>query len=216
MMYKDFITKEEMDGITEKVLVNSGASILWQGEVIKTDIDKLIEFGFGLDIIWENIDHFDKSSDVLAAIVPSQKAIYMNETKKDLFLRKMGTMNFSKAHELGHWILHVTEMKDFQQLSFSDGFRFYCRGGSKRPPQEIQADMFAASILMPRNIISGAVNELKECGKVGFPELYSLKDKFEVSISALTNRISDLGLLYFLDKKVFLSKAEATGQLHLF
>ncbi|WP_312813221.1 ImmA/IrrE family metallo-endopeptidase [Sedimentibacter sp.] len=126
---------------------------------------------------------------ILAAIKPSEKLIIMNESKKDLFKEKMGTMNFSKAHELGHWVLHVTE---------------------------VQADMFAASLLMPKEIISEAVNELKQKGFVTFPELYKMADKFEVSISALTNRIIGLGLLYINNKKIYLSVDEMTGQMRLF
>jgi Zn-dependent peptidase ImmA (M78 family) len=72
--------------------------------------------------------------------------------------------------------------------------------------------MFAASILMPKDIISGAVNELKKHGKVAFPDLYKLKDEFEVSISALTIRIQELKLLCIVDKKIYLNEAEAKGK----
>jgi len=87
---------------------------------------------------------------------------------------------------------------------------------AKRPPKEVQADMFAASLLMPKEIISEAVNELKQKGFVTFPELYKMADKFEVSISALTNRIIGLGLLYINNKKIYLSVDEMTGQMRLF
>jgi Zn-dependent peptidase ImmA (M78 family) len=130
-----------------------------------------------------------------------------------MFLEKMGTMNFSKAHELGHWVLHITEQQEYEQLSFYEHETFYCRSFSKKPPAEIQADMFAASVLMPRDVICGAINQLKARGKVTFPDLYKLKDEFEVSISALTTRVQELNLLYIADKKIYSSKAEAMGQL---
>jgi Zn-dependent peptidase ImmA (M78 family) len=139
----------------------------------------------------------------------------MNETKRDLFTEKMGTMNFSKAHELGHWILHVTKQQDYEQLSFMENETYFCRGGLKRPPEEIQADMFAASLLMPKAVIVGAINMLKERGIVEFPDLYRLKDEFEVSISALVTRVCELRLLYIAGKRVYMSEAEATGQLSL-
>ncbi|WP_018214261.1 hypothetical protein [Desulfitobacterium hafniense] len=69
---------------------------------------------------------------------------------------------------------------------------------------------------MPRKIVTGAVNRLKERGKVDFPDLYRLKDDFEVSISALTNRVQQLGLLYIANQKVYMSQAEAIGQMSLF
>jgi Zn-dependent peptidase ImmA (M78 family) len=140
----------------------------------------------------------------------------MNESKRLLFEKKMGTMNFSKAHELGHWILHVIEQQDYEQLSFSESDTFFCRSTSKKHPQEIQADMFAASILMPKDIVCGIINQLKSFGNVGFPDLYRLIDKFEVSISALTNRVQELKLLHIVDGKIYHSEAEAMGQCSLF
>lgn len=212
----NFITNNEMDRIAESVLLKAGISCTWQSMATKTNIDALIEFEFGLEIVWENIDHFSKDGIVLAAIIPKQKRIYMNETKKALFQKKMGTMNFSKAHELGHWILHVVKQQNYEQLSFAENETYFCREMSKRAPEEVQADMFAASILMPKDIIIGAVNSLKERGTVTFPDLYRLKDQFEVSISALTKRIQDLKLLCIHDRKVYMSEAEAVGQGSLF
>lgn len=215
-MLSNFITSDEMDRIAESVLLNAGIPFTWQGMVMKTNIDDLIEFEFGLEIVWENIDHFSKDGVVLAAIIPKYKRIYMNETKRPLFEEKMGTMNFSKAHELGHWILHVVKQQDYEQLSFAESETYFCRGTSKRPPEEIQADMFAASILMPKDIIIGAINSLKEHGPVTFPDLYKLKDQFEVSISALTSRVKELKLLYIHKGKVYMSEADAIGQGSLF
>lgn len=205
-----------MDFIAESVLVNAQIPTQWQGTVKKIDIDALIEFEYGLDIEWRDIDHFAPDAQVLAAIVPKRKLIYMNETKQLLFIEKMGTMNFSKAHELGHWILHVTEQRSYEQLSFQDHQTFICRSMYNKPPEEVQADMFAASILMPREIIRGAIGKLKENGPVTFQDLYTMKDNFEVSISALVTRVQTLGLLFISNKKVYSSEEDAYGQISLF
>jgi len=215
MRTSNFITCEMMNSLTETILEKAGISTVWQGSVKKINIDSIIEFEYDLDIQWENIDLYSPGNIVLAAIFPKQKIIYMNETKRELFVEKMGTMNFSKAHELGHWVLHVTDQKDYEQLAFSEFETFYCRSYAKKPPQETQADMFAASILMPKSILSGAIHMLKKHGRVTFNELYKLKDAFEVSISALTIRIQELKLLYFAGKNIYFSEAEATGQLSL-
>ena len=215
-MRSTYITNIEMDSIAESVLSKASIPITWQGTVSKVDIDALIEFEYGLEIQWENIDHFAQDGVVLAAIVPKHKLIYMNETQRDLFMEKMGTMNFSKAHELGHWILHVTEQQDYEQLSFAEHETFYCRNFVKKSLTEVQADMFAASVLMPRDIVCGAINQLKERGHVAFPDLYKLKDNFEVSISALVSRVQSLNLLYVANNKVYMNQAEATGQISLF
>jgi len=205
-----------MNAITESILQKAGISTDWQGSVVKINIDVLIEFEYELEIEWKNIDHYSPGDTVLAAIIPKRKLIYLNDAKRDFFMEKMGTMNFSKAHELGHWVLHVTYQQDYEQLTFSDSETFFCRNQAKKPPQETQADMFAAYILMPKDIITGAVNLLKKRGCVNFGNLYKLKDEFEVSISALKNRIQDLGLLYFNDNIIYLNEAEAIGQMTLF
>jgi hypothetical protein len=214
-MQTRFISRDEMEIITETILNKAKIPCTWQGNVVPTNIDSLIEFEYGLEISWENIDHFAPNEVVLAAILPKRKLICMNETKQALFEEKMGTMNFSKAHELGHWVLHIIEQQNYEQLSFDEHETFFCRSLSKKPPQEFQADMFAASILMPKDIVCGAINQLKESGNIGFPALYRLKDAFEVSISALVTRAQELKLLYVQDKKVYLSEAEAMGQCSL-
>lgn len=211
-----FISPQEMEIITSIILKDADISTVWDGEVQKINIDSLIEFAFELDIVWENIDDLDSLNIVLAAIKPSIKTIYLNETKKDLFEEKIGTMNFTMAHELGHWVLHVTKQQKYEQLSFGQNEIYYCRSSSKRLPEETQADMFAASLLMPKDLVIGAVEDMKKKGYVLLSELYNLADQFEVSISALTNRIKSLKLLYFKDNKIFLSEDHATGQLSIF
>ena len=210
-----FITQADMEHITTQVLHKSKIATSWNGCVEKIDIDYIIEFVYDLEITWENIDNLDSDGIILAAIKPTDKTIIMNESKKDLFIEKMGTMNFSKAHELGHWILHVAN-NDYEQITFLPIEEFHCRNMIKRHPIEVQADMFAASLLMPKDIISEAVNELKHKGYVTFPELYKLADEFEVSISALTNRIKTLGLLYIKNKIIYNSVDEAIRQIKLF
>jgi len=213
MLDYEYISQKDMEFITTQVLKKSDIPTSWNGHIEKVDIDYIIEFIYDLEMVWEDIDSLDANGIILAAIKPADKLIIMNESKKDLFKKKMGTMNFSKAHELGHWVLHVTEQKEYEQMTFLSSEVFHCRNMVKRPPREVQADMFAASILMHKEIITKAVNELKQKGFVTFPELYKMADDFEVSISALTNRIKSLGLLYIEKSKIYLSKDEAAGQL---
>lgn len=203
-----FISPDEMEQITSKILVEAGMNIEWSGLVESVDIDALIEFKYNLNILWENIDHLDVKSEILAAINPATQTIIMNESKKDFFVDKMGTMNFTKAHELGHWVLHVKRLQEQMNASVNDKNVYFCRNYSKKEPEEVQADMFAANLLMPRKIITGAINELvNRSGKVRFSDLYDLRDQFDVSISALVNRTKALNLLKYDDKskEIFVS-----------
>jgi Zn-dependent peptidase ImmA (M78 family) len=217
MSNNKFITNARMEQITSTILTNNNLMPSLD-KISKIDIDYLIEFGYDLDIVWDNIDHLSSNdSVVLAAIHPKSKLILMNESRKDIFEKEIGSMNFSKAHELGHWVLHVTGDRNYEELTFHDTDRFYCRSKFNRNPIEIQANMFAASLLMPKILIQEYINELKSYKRVEFKDLYRLKNKLEVSISALVRRIKDLNLLYITDDgKIFESENEALGQLKMY
>lgn len=217
MSNNKFITSDKMEQITCSILTNNNLMPSLD-KISKIDIDYLIEFEYDLDIEWKNIDYLSNNEGiVLAAIYPKSKMIFMNESRKDIFEKEIGTMNFSKAHELGHWVLHVTEEKDYEELTFSDTYRFYCRSKFNSNPIEIQANMFAASLLMPKILIQEYINEIKSYKRVEFSDLYKLKGTLEVSISALVRRIKDLDLLYITDDaKIFDSEDEALGQLKMY
>ena len=79
-----------MNRITESVLSKAGITTVWQGVVSKVDIDALIEFDYGLEIAWKDIDCLAPGETVFAAIIPKHKRIYMNETKKLCLWKKWG------------------------------------------------------------------------------------------------------------------------------
>ncbi|OXM87536.1 ImmA/IrrE family metallo-endopeptidase [Paenibacillus rigui] len=212
-----FISLEQMEAITEKILMQYGFPIdSSDSSSIEVPVDEIIEFHFGLDIEWDVIDHFDPSGLVMAAIFPRKRKIVMNESCRDLFEEKIGTMHFTMAHELGHWVLHVDDEFDDQlSISIEDEEIYYCRSFSKKPPEEVQADMFAGCLLMPKPIFIQTINDLKEnTNKITFRHLYKIADMFKVTISALKVRLHSLNLLYIDDKgRIHNSREDSDGQL---
>ncbi len=99
---------------------------------------------------------------------------------------------FTIAHELGHYELH----KDGDQLFVDKGFKVMFRDqnsatGEDRMEQE--ANAFAAALLMPEPLIR------KEIQKQNFDfthedSMKKLAKIFNVSVPAMTFRISNLGL----------------------
>lgn len=92
---------------------------------------------------------------------------------------------FTIAHELGHFYLHPRK----------DAFIDY-RDNKKdvmRTPAERQANMFAASLLMPRSFLE---KDFKNISKKGFTEdeLEKLADKYQVSEEAMRFRLINLNL----------------------
>ena len=67
----------------------------------------------------------------------------------------MEDTNFTIAHEIGHHVLHrdiyLAKVKAEEDLAM-------CRELTKKPKAEMQADVFAAALLMPSEILEHAVN----------------------------------------------------------
>ena len=99
---------------------------------------------------------------------------------------------FTMAHELGHFILHREG-----ELFVDKGFKTMYRPTTNTPStewQEWEANEFAACILMPENLMREEVQkaEMDYGDNIWIREL---ADKFKVSESAMSIRISRLGLM---------------------
>lgn len=99
-----------------------------------------------------------------------EPTIYIN-TKKSWTHQR-----FTLAHELGHYFLgHGSRMRDTKEQLF------------KRDPAEIDANRFAAELLMPEN-------KVREYAR-NFLSLEEMADRFRVSEQAMYNRLDNLALL---------------------
>jgi Zn-dependent peptidase ImmA (M78 family) len=98
---------------------------------------------------------------------------------------------FSIAHELGHLILHsdnellTVEKKVEQQL--------FTRAESVHNIDEMEANEFAAVLLMPEDLITKDFKKLFE--KDSDEIISKLAKRYEVSQPALTYRLKNMGLL---------------------
>ena len=96
---------------------------------------------------------------------------------------------FTLAHEIGHVILHAND----EDRVFVDK-RFFRNELSSRGElrEEIEANSFAASLLMPKSMIKENI-----CATEGITdlELFRLAIKFEVSEQAMTLRLVRLGYI---------------------
>lgn len=85
---------------------------------------------------------------------------------------------FTIAHELGHYHLHIPTDDNGLVVSF--------RGITT--PKEIEADKFAAELLMPKDKV------IEEHSKLFYPTVSSLSKSFGVSNLAMKIRLNELGL----------------------
>ena len=105
-------------------------------------------------------------------------------------LHSLTRQRFTIAHEIGHYLQHPKE-------SFIDNkYAIYWRNASAstgEKQQEVDANNFAAKLLMPKSAIQAELSKIKlededESG------IAKLADKFQVSTQAMTFRLINLGL----------------------
>ena len=117
----------------------------------------IIEY-LGYDVDFRK-DGIYEDKNLLGGTLIDQKTIEINENLSD----HEGRMNFTAAHEVGHIILHVPfynekhgkDVSEHKIISRKDGgFE-----GTKKEPEEWQADKFAAFLLMPSGLVKKAFHK---------------------------------------------------------
>jgi Zn-dependent peptidase ImmA (M78 family) len=102
--------------------------------------------------------------------------------------------NFTTAHELGHLMLH-----DREQLHVDHGFRVVrlrdSASGEGTDEAEREANLFAATLLMPSELLETDLTELEYLDLLDDKKLLDLARKYGVSTQALVNRLKNLGYI---------------------
>jgi len=160
--------------------------------------------------------------DILGGIWFGDRLIRVDQSlDPDAHPPMLGRYRFTLAHEIGHWRLHREHLSGDPSAAplFTDNCEpaFVCRSTDK-PPEEWQADQFAARLLMPRSIVFEQWTEWRdgsdqpvEIGELDFPGSFSkpkqnetyamelfcrpLAKRFEVSAEAMRIRLQALGLI---------------------
>jgi Zn-dependent peptidase ImmA (M78 family) len=101
---------------------------------------------------------------------------------------------FTIAHEVGHLVLHdgrPVVLDHVVRVNFRDP-----QSGTATNREEIDANRFAAELLMPRDLVLDEVRRSQDAGApMGDQFVRDLAEGFGVSAAALTNRLMNLGLL---------------------
>jgi hypothetical protein len=195
--------------LSQKV-IEARADELWRrnGLSVGFDAERLLD-DLGLDLLWEAIpDHADGV--VLGQLVPTEHLVVLNQEQRERLEKDGGRQRrFTISHEVGHWDLHC-EHGGTDQLTFleEEAPSVLCRN-AVRDDRERQAERYGAYLLMPSDLLLERVQgvDLRQ-----WRSLYRLRDDFHVSISAMKNRLTDLGLLYISPAgELFASEAEYRG-----
>jgi Zn-dependent peptidase ImmA (M78 family) len=99
---------------------------------------------------------------------------------------------FTIAHEIGHFLLHNDKSNIF--IDASPTFYRDNKSSLGIESQEIEANMFAASLLMPENELRGLINN-QHIDPYDDTAIRRLADQFKVSSQAITIRLIRLGII---------------------
>lgn len=152
-------------------------------------VEDIAEFYLGYTLTYTTDGIFSDPA-VLGGICFSSKTIFINLSVES----HEGRHAFTIAHELGHHMLHKAHLTEQAEL--------LCRNHDK-PNYEMQADRFAAALLLPAYFIKD--NWTHKRPKTIY-QAYSLGKTFlaehhidNVSLSMFTNRMIELGYFDHLD-----------------
>jgi len=100
---------------------------------------------------------------------------------------------FTIAHEMGHIVLHQLD-----QVHVDKQFPVKLRddiSSQAIDPHEIEANAFAAALLMPEAMLKNDISEFLEIDSENEDELAELANKYGVSTKAMSFRLMNLGFV---------------------
>ncbi|MDP1844940.1 MAG: ImmA/IrrE family metallo-endopeptidase [Sediminibacterium sp.] len=170
---------------SRKYIQQLANSLIEENPRLPIAIDKIIK-NQGLKLV--PYDHKDGISGILMIEQNSATIGYASNESPQ-------RQRFTKAHELGHFMLHRGG-----NLFIDKDFKTMYRPASSNAPstewQEWEANEFAACILMPEHLVKEEMKKIQidyaDDSETSWIE--QLAKKFKVSVSAMSIRISRLGL----------------------
>ena len=153
---------------------------------------------------------------IFAGLNPIQRKVIFNEQRANYYDNNDGLYNTVLAHEVGHWVLHVDAVELGLQPKLPGteiASKFIYRSTGPHKPIEWQAHNFMGYLLLPHRLLR---NYIENEDIYDWKGLYYLREKFDVTISALIIRLKKMGQIYIDDdKKIYRSEAVYKGQISM-
>lgn len=153
-----------------------------------TPLVLIIEHILGYQIIYEELEKHQIGA--IGMIDCASKVIWLDQSLdyEKGNLSDEGRHNFTLGHEIGHFALHYN-------LSQSENMELlYHENNSSQKRIEIQANLFASMLTMPRSLMIKKWDH-DFCSCLDFEQkIYKMTSFFRVSRQALKYRLDNLGL----------------------
>jgi Zn-dependent peptidase ImmA (M78 family) len=174
-----------MKGATKKLIEDRVRGLLTEAQVasVPVDLDRIAQH-LGIVIRREflngDISGFLYRKDGQAAIVVNRR-------------HNLQRQRFTIAHEIGHYFLDHKR----DEIHVDRAFVLKFRKGSTpagSDPEEIQANAFAATLLMPKELLHADMASYERSGVIDDTTIQTLADRYGVSIQALLIQLNTIGL----------------------
>jgi len=170
---------------------------VWDGETLPVPVEAIVEDAFGLQIRLTDDMHLapglepESGRDVSGLLLTGLGEIWVNRAEAEQW---QGRARFTVGHELGHFVLHrdrlgrtifcrtVETPGDRTALAEADG---QVEGIAAERASELEADAFAAALLMPRHLLEPAHRACRG-------DVETLMAEFGTSEKAMRYRIGHL------------------------
>ena len=158
-------------------------------------VEDIAEYYLGYQIDFVNEGLFS-DPEILGGIDFDENKIYVNASVED----HDGRYAFTIAHEIGHHVLHRdTYLKE----NLEGEKEILCRDARNKPRIELEADRFAAALLMPAQSVRDILSQVNSSQKVKtIGQARGLASKIikegelnNVSNTAMVNRLIDLKVI---------------------
>lgn len=161
--------------------INNAADLLKKYNIdsAPVDLNKILsKEGFTLSVVDLSEVEKQRGGEISGLLIVDKEGKGIAVNKNDSLERR----RFTIAHELGHYYLHNTEVKNN-----NGNISFYRQ---ERNPSETEANTFAAELLMPEELVR------MQHKKLMVPYLSDLATAFDVSKEAMHIRLKILNLEY--------------------
>jgi len=164
-----------------RLLEGARRASIWNGEA-PIPVELITESLLGLAIEWAPLVGREAGTIILGAVDAEARVVYLNENERLLFQRTIGLERFTIGHELGHFELHATPGRAGEEIT-------PCGIGDVAR-REVEAEAFSACLLMPEELVR---QHTHGTNTALWPRVYSLRETFGVSATAMTYRLRNLG-----------------------
>jgi Zn-dependent peptidase ImmA (M78 family) len=188
-MIVDYLENWRIENEAEEIL-QKAKSLGFYNNNETTPLDQIAEIILNCNIIYQNLDQYQFG--LLGIADYKQKIIWIDQSLdcyEDCNLSDEGRLNFTLAHEIGHFVLHK---KLYENDNFFD---FHNETDWVGRRIETQANIFAAMLMMPRKLIYQKWQKDFSYIESDHQKIFEMMNFFKTSREAMQIRLKNLNLI---------------------